>query len=74
MAGWRLTAMGAECVFVFFAPARLRVVVWASCKALWDCGAPAALCRYTRLCFHAHTHQNGPVRLLSPGTSTVQGD
>lgn len=31
-------------------------------------GAPAALCRYTSLRFHAQTHQNGPVRLLSPGT------
>lgn len=31
-------------------------------------GALAALCRYTSLRFHAHTHQNGPVRLLSPGT------
>lgn len=31
-------------------------------------GAPAALYRYTSLRFHAQTHQNGPARLLSPGT------
>lgn len=56
--------------FFFFCctPTRLRAVVWARCKALWECRAPAALCRYTSLCFYAQTHQNGRVRLLSPGT------
>lgn len=31
--------------------------------------SPAALCRYSNLCFQAQAHQNDPVRLLSHGTS-----
>lgn len=57
--------MGPECVFFFWfhslESGRLGTV-------LGVVGAPAALYRYTSLRFHAQTHQNGPARLLSPGT------
>lgn len=46
----------------------MRRRVWARCKVLWEYWGQAALCRYSRLCFHAQSHQNGPVSPRSSET------